>query len=254
VLPVRADDRQPRLSDPEVLHNSSRSASTRYLIEDPYGNPILEGYVVVRSAFPGSVQNVDQPVVPGPSGSSVWVNFTAVGDGAGTVQVLSAYGLPLLAPRPVPAVSAGASGLTDLALLAGAVTLVVAATVLHLRYRRRPERAPVDVGEAELERYAAGRAHVLTRLAGGPVEAEADLSGAWSGPAPSPTPSEITEWLTTLIAEGTVLAQNGPDGRPEFLRADAAEVRAELELDDAALERALARRDARESPTSSGAP
>jgi hypothetical protein len=47
-----------------------------------------------------------------------------------------------------------------------------------------------------------------------------------------------------LIAEGVVVAQQGPTGRPEFLLADAREVRSDLVLDEAALERALARREA----------
>ncbi|HTT26056.1 MAG TPA: hypothetical protein VMH90_03720, partial [Thermoplasmata archaeon] len=237
-LTVRADAVAPQLRDPSDAREGPRSGSTLYRIVDPYGNPIPEGFVVVRSAFPSGVLTVDEPIRDG----SVWVNYTAIGSSAGTVVVLSEYGVALLPTILVPAVAVATLAWDGPAILTGAAVVTAVAVVLAVRGRHRGPPAPPG-NDAELERHAAGRDHLLRKLAEGPCDAFPALASGWTGPPPRPERHELVEWLEALIADGLVVAQIGPAGRPEFLRADAGEVRSDLVLDDAALERALSRRD-----------
>ncbi|MCI4366229.1 MAG: hypothetical protein L3K08_00585 [Thermoplasmata archaeon] len=239
---VRADDRGPKLLDPSRARSDPRSASTLWSIEDPYGNPILTGYIVIRTEFPSGVLDVDAPILAGANAGKVWVNYTAIGSDAGTVVVLSAYGLELLPTIQVPAASVLTVPWDGVTILGGSTIVTLVAIVFALRGRRRATPSEAD-GDAELERHAAGRDHLLRVLSDQPVDSFAFLASGWTGPAPRPDRPELIEWLSGLIAEGAIVAQYGPHGRPEFLRADAREVRSDLVLDDAALETALAHRE-----------
>jgi hypothetical protein len=67
------------------------------------------------------------------------------------------------------------------------------------------------------------------------------LEGQW---APSPPPPELADWVTSLVADGTLGARTGPDGVARFCLAGPAEGPAHVILDPAALDEAARRRDA----------
>jgi hypothetical protein len=253
-VPIGPQSRHPRLLDPTERSADPRSGETLWAIADPYGNPILDGYVIVRSVFSVATLDVDSPVLPNAHGGSVWVNYTGLGTGAGTILVLDAFNESLLPPIQISAVPAAAG--PWLPILAGIVLAGTIAGVLVVRgvARWRTARPGSDDPAAELERHAVGRDHLLRKLAEGPSGSIGSLALGWSGPGPPPDPPEIAEWLAALIAEGAVTAQTGPGGRPVFLRTDDRRASPELTLDDAALERALARRGGDGGPDAADRP
>ena len=249
---VVADGRHPRLVGAPGERPSGRSSDTHWTVEDPYGNPVVDGYVVVRSVFASGSLSVDSPILDQAGVGGVWVNYTALDDGAGTVHVLDEQNESLLPAIAVPAAAAamGSSEVLPVLALLGLVT--VGGILLVLRFRPRPARPGGSELEGELERHAAGRTHLLQRLSEGPASSLEDLEGAWEGPPPRPEPSEIVEWMAALLTEGVVSAEAGPGGAPRFvLTAERSEAPG-LTLDDAALERALARRDEEPDPRDPG--
>ncbi|MCI4355387.1 MAG: hypothetical protein L3K06_08505, partial [Thermoplasmata archaeon] len=240
-LVVVADLHHPKLDGSPDERPSGRSSETLWSVVDPYGNPVAAGYVVVRSVFRTASLSVDSPILDSGGRGTVWINYTALDDGAGTVYVLDAENESLLAPVAVPAAPPPPTSFAGPALLAVLGLLTVAGIFLVLRFRRRPALHDVEALDGELERYAAGRAHLLRRLSQGPAASLADFDGAWAGPAPEPGPSEIVEWMAALLTEGAVTAEEGPGGAPRFVLSSDRSEAPVLTLDPEALERALAR-------------
>lgn len=242
-VPVVADPLTERLLDPRTIDGGTRQNATLWTIVDGFGNPVLNGYVVVQSVFPSGSFVDESPVEVTGGIGRVWVNVTPLGSGAGTVWVRNpATGAWLLPAIAVPAAPSPTLTPTSLLLFlaGGALVAVGAAAVARRAFRRRP--GPPDPSE-ELERHAAGRDHLLVRLAEGPTASWKELGRGWTGPRPPPTPAELGEWLSALVAEGAVQARRGPGGRPVFSLAGAPDGPAGVTLDAGALERALARRD-----------
>ncbi|MCI4317201.1 MAG: PKD domain-containing protein, partial [Thermoplasmata archaeon] len=102
-ISIAPDLGQLVLGDPVVAHASARSNDTLWQIADRFGNPAVGGYVVVRMAFGSTVTNSDSPIRSDGNRSTVWVNYSAPVDSAGTIYVLSESNQELLAPLRVPA-------------------------------------------------------------------------------------------------------------------------------------------------------
>lgn len=254
-LVVGPDQLHLKLSEPSVARAGTWFNETRYRIADRFGNPVPGGYVVVRSDFGGHVDDADSPIASNGSASEVWVNYSAVGTSGGTVYVLSEFGEALLAPLEVPAPP---DLLVPVALGLAVAAAAAAGAALYLRRRRRRaavEPAPtLDFGEEELKRLAEGRAHVLAHVS---ADEDRDLETIAAGfPGRPPTPSELAEWVASLVAEGVLAAQVGPDGRPRFRRLapSAPGGPPRVEVDAGALEAALARRDRDDGDAPPGGP
>lgn len=193
------------LTHPSVVTAGDRTNATRYDVSDRFGNAVHVGYVVVRSVFAGEAANNDSPIRAGPGGSTVWVNFSAPNGVGGVVYVLSEWGQELLAPRSVPAPAAPGPDVGTLLVTALLASTTVALAVVAVRGRSAARRRLSESEDAELERFADGRAHVL-RIAGRgrPFDLE-EVARAWPG-AERPEPDEVSDWVGALVSEGSLTA------------------------------------------------
>ena len=229
------------LSDPFVAAAGTRSGSTLYQVSDIYDNAAPGAAVTVRLLFGGAVSDarvLARPTATG--GSSVWVNYTAPGTGAGIVEVLDGAGRVIEGPFSVAAVPIGPPVGAPTVTIAAAVPVGISGALLANVVARRGRRASAraEAGEQELHALAEGRGRVVEIVrAVGPVDLEG-VEAAW---APAPAPAALADWLASLVADGTLGAEVGPDGRARFRLAEDAPPR--VTVDPEALERALRGRD-----------
>lgn len=240
---VAADPLHLALVHPQVYESGRRANATLWQIVDRFGNPSATEYVVVQSVFGPVVFNSDSPVRVANGVALVWVNYSAPADGAGTVYVLSKFGDALLPPLWIPALVAG---LSPYVLAAGlsAVGLASAGVVYGFRRRRRTMviNARGAVADEELERLARGRAHVLDRATERPRSAS-ELAAGFDDPR-APDRAEVAEWIGSLVAEGSLRADAGPNGSVRFVVVDrGGDASPRVTLDPALLDSALARRE-----------
>lgn len=236
-LTVSADPYHLHLVDPVVEQAGARSNSTLWQVVDRFGNPEPSGFVVVRELFGGGEVDADSPLHFDGAAARVWVNYSVPGTGSGMVSVYSEWGESLLGPVQVGAVAP--PDLSAAFLVVGAVAALGAAAVLVRRrqlQRRRRERA-----EGELERFARGRSAALAAVDSTARTLEEVRGRLQLGFVPEP--EELSEWLQSLLAEGAVAAEPGPDGSPRYRASGVGEPEAppRVEVDAAALEAALAR-------------
>ena len=253
-IAVAPDARHLRLSGTASIPAGERSWTANLSVTDRWGDAVPAGSVVVRSDFGGTTTSVATPIrlwsAPGGNASFVLVTFNAVGAGAGTVTLLDLANETLAGPIAIPAAAAPAVVTPYLGVLAAAVGAAsVIAFLDHRRSRRRPRPGDgsgetADLSEDELRRIAEGRAHVLARA---DVEEGRSLEQLAEGfVGRPPTPEELTDWVASLVAEGSLRTVLGADGRSRFVRVGPAPPPLAVELDNRALQEALARRDAAE--------
>jgi hypothetical protein len=243
---VHADPADLRLVAPSVAVVGARGNHTLWTVEDAYGNPFLGGYVLVRSVFASISADQDSYILPTSGIGKVWVNVTPLGPSAGVVLVLNPYGAvgaQLLPTIQVPA-APPSSAVTPVTFVAGVGVAAVASVGLALAIRRarRPEPVGPDP-DADLERQAAGLDHVRRALSAGPTASFDYLQRGWTGPAPVPDRTELAQWLAALVTEGAVRADAGARGPRVYRLTEGAEPTTGVNLDPAALDRALAGRE-----------
>lgn len=219
-LQVVADSAHPKLSSPRTVESSAGSNCTSWTITDLFGNPMRVGSVFVKTVVAGTPSFATSPVLWDGRAGHVWVNYSFPVGVGGTVYVLSASGQNLLVPIVIP----GSSPIQPDQLLAVFGLAGLAAGCLGMGVRgRRPAARSVPPSsdtsastDEELQRLAEGRAHVLSRA--DPVIARTldELAAGWSGSPPDA--AEMTEWVSSLVAEGRLRSIVGPDGKPRFLR------------------------------------
>ncbi|MCI4332262.1 MAG: hypothetical protein L3K01_00810 [Thermoplasmata archaeon] len=248
-IDVASDAHHVLLVSPREASAGGGRSATLYSLVDRFGNPQTSGFVEVRSVFPGGVNELDSPVRSGPSGGSVWVNFTSTGPGPGTGYVISEFNQSLLGPLAIPAPpTTSAISSAELLGLGAVGLLAVVVGVALVARRRRPLPSGTGSDDPEepdepLRRLAEGRSHVLARLS---YDRDTDLDGVAAGfPGRAPDAAELAEWVGTLVTEGLVAPIVGPDGRPQFRLAnpESASPGPRVEVDPLALDAALARRD-----------
>ncbi|MCI4361552.1 MAG: hypothetical protein L3J91_07585, partial [Thermoplasmata archaeon] len=208
------------------------------------------GSIAIDTLAGGTWNNTSSPVLGNASaGTSVWVNYTVAAGLGATVFVLAGPTDELLPPISVPAPSNGAVVSAAWLLVAvGAALAAAAAFGLVSRSRRRSEPEPIappgtPASEEELQRWAEGRAHVLLRASSERGQTLDELAQGFVGRPPAP--EEMTEWVASLVADGSLRTVLGDDGRSRFVQVagdDAAPLR--VQLDDRALADALDRRAA----------
>lgn len=250
VLSVAPDLHHLVLTDPTALPNNVRSWSGDLGVTDRFGDPIDGGYLELRSDFNGVSTYAELPVTlhtgAGANVSTVRLAFSAPDPAGGTVTLCDPYGEPF-APAIVVPPATGASLLPSWWWVPFPLAAVLGGAGYAFARRRRPTGgAPPAVApgntEDELRRLAEGRAHVLARADGAEGRTLDELAEGY--PGTPPTPEEMTDWVASLVAEGSLRTVLGPDGRSRFLLTENARPPVQVQLDEEALRSALDRRDA----------
>ncbi len=234
------DSKDVRLFAPVFAVNHGRTNSTFWHLQDRFGNAAPDALLTVLERFGSAVtaEVVAATALPG-GASGVWVNFTAPGSGAGTVEVVDGAGVTVLGPVDVPAVASPAGTAASVVAAVAAVPVGAAAVGVSAFVRRRRHREALGrSGEQALRSLAEGREKVVAHLKAGP-RSVGEIEASWD---PPPAPPELADWLASLVADGTLGASLGPDRVARFRLADGPG-RLRVELDPAALEAALRRRD-----------
>ncbi len=240
-LDAAGDASHLRLYGPRVARSGSRDNSTFWNVADRFGNPVPGGNVTLRLVWGNSTLNELVYVVLAENGTTgVWINYSAPGGEGGTVTVLDWAKAVLLGPIAVPAIAGPAPATIPYALLAGLVVVgAVGAVTGTAAFRRTRPRGPARSDEGDLQRLAEGRSalvELVRRI--GPADLP-ELEAAWQ---PPPAPDDLADWLASLVADGTLGATLGSDGRARFCLAPGPAA-PRVTLDTAAFDEALRRRD-----------
>jgi hypothetical protein len=228
------------LYDPLVEVRGVRDNSTYWGASDRFGNPVPGANVSVRIVWGTSVLNETVPTVAQPNGTTgLWVNYSAPATEGGSVTVIDGAGEVVLGPIVVPAPSSAAPFATlpfdEVAGIVGAGAGGVALVAVALLRRQRSHRPD----GADLQRLAEGRAALVELVRrSGPLDL-AGVEGAWT---PPPPPPDLADWLASLVADGTLGATVGDDGRARFCLAPGPSS-PRVTLDPAAFDEGLRRRD-----------
>ncbi len=228
--------------------SGERANDTFWHVRDRFGDPTPGAFLIVEYSTGTSVSQTFVPVTWTTGGTTgAWVNYSAPDPGSGTVVVLDESQTTLLGPVPVPALATAPPPpapslspfvLAAVALLAVGAVVGIVAIGTGGRARASPERTEA---EEELRRLAEGREAVvdLVRRAG-PL-ALPEIEDAWE---PPPAPPALADWVASLVTDGTLTVTLGEGGRARFAVADRPNREPKVTLDEEALERGLARRDA----------
>jgi hypothetical protein len=215
IVVISPDRSHVRFFDPVVVTPGIRTNSTFWHVTDRFGNAATGAVVTLRTTWGAVSYTTLAAAITGPNGTAgVWVNYSVPGTEGGELTVLDASGAILLGPiaispiTPPPPVSAAA------VTFAAAVPIgALGATLSGFVRRRARSRAVRRSDEEELRRLAEGRSQVveLVRRSG-----TADLSALEEAWRPAPAPPDLSEWLASLVADGTLGATVGQDGRARF--------------------------------------
>ncbi len=240
-LDVLPDRGHVHLFDPKVGRAGTRSNATLWQVEDPYGNAAPGALLSIELAFGGTRSTVVVAALSaGPDRSSVWINYSAPTLGAGTVSVLNAAGAVVVGPIAVPAAPPAPGLQPAVTTTATVAPFGAAGLVAVVLARRRRRRRDPEAGEGELRALAEGRARTVALIGEAGAIDLAGLEAAWR---PPPAPPALADWLASLVADGTLRATLGNDGRARFCLADAPSGGPRVTVDAAALEASLRRRD-----------
>ncbi len=240
---IRADPDSDhlRLYDPTFWVRGSRSNATYWEVSDRFGNAVPGADVTVRTAWGSSVLNQTVPAVVAPNGTTgLWINYSAPASEGGTVTVVDGAGEVVLGPVVVPAPPAATAPALPYDAVVGIVGGGAAGAVLGAVALRRRLRRPARSAGADLQRLAEGRAALVELIRRrGPLDL-AGIEAAWT---PPPPPPDLADWLASLVADGTLGATVGSDGRARFCLAPGPSS-PRVTLDPEAFDDALRRRDA----------
>jgi hypothetical protein len=240
---ISPDRAHLRVFDPRVVAGGGRENSTFWQVSDRFGNPAAGALVTIRLRWSSASRTTLVAAIEEPNGSSgVWVNFSAPGPGSANVTVLDSAGDVLLGPLAIPALPLPPSVSPATVTLAAAVPVgALGAAWSGIVQRRARRRAAARSDEESMLRLAEGRSQAveLVRRAGAADLAEIEV--AWS---PGPAPSDLAEWLASLVADGTLGATVGRDGRARFCLADGRPADPHVIVDAEEFDRGLQRREA----------
>jgi hypothetical protein len=231
-----------------AAHGNATVVRTFWLVRDRFGDPAPGAFLYVAYATDLGQSTSVVPVnwtVGGATGA--WVNYSAPQNGTGTLRVTDAandtlLGLvvaPVAAALPPPAATQ-LSPMVVAAVALLAVGAVVGMVVLVFGGRVRPNVAAA-AGEEDLRRLAEGRATVVEIVREGGPLGIAEIEARWE---PPPAPAAVSDWVASLVTDGTLTATIGEGGRARFAVASPPADEPRVTLDEDALEREIARRDA----------
>ena len=229
------------LFDPTVVVVGDQTNRTYWHVSDRFGNPVPGAYLIVQYLYQGSTSDRLVPVEGTPTGGTgAWVNYS-IPDSGGVIRVLDRSGDLLLGPLQVQAGPPPAAEIPALAILlaaasAGAVGALTSAVV---RWGTAVPLIPDE--EEEARRLAEGRGAVLESVRAAGVVTLRSLQASWGSGSPPP---DLDDWVASLVADGTLLVRVLPDGDSGFFLAPERPRDPRVTVDEVALDRAVARREA----------
>jgi len=235
---IAPDLERLQLYAPDVVVAGDRTNRTFWLVRDVFGNPADGAALEVDFESSGTYRASIAPVRDGPNGTvGVWVNYTMPSRAGGSLEVRPTSLQVLLGPVEIPAATAGSSGESGVVVLA--VALPVGAVglggALWARRRPRPPAEDALVSDDALIEFVTGRDRVIATVREAGAADLDHIEQAWGSSAP---PSELADWVASLVADGTLGARTGPDGVARFCLAGPPAGPAHVILDEDALERA----------------
>ena len=229
------------LADPRVAVGGDRTNATFWRVTDRYGNPVPGAPLIVQ--FLSAGVEIDRSVIAEPlpdGGSGVWINYTLPGPGT-SVRVLDLAGEILLGPVSWPVPTTPSVALFSATVLAGAGAIGVAGAFLPTVPRRRVRRALVEDEETAARELAEGRAAVVEILRSARAASRETVGDLWD---PPPAPPDLSEWIASLVADGTLLERRTDGDEIVYSLSLAPPVSRQVIVDPDAIDRAIARRDA----------
>lgn len=240
-LVTAPDANQLRLFDPTVVVAGDPMNRTYWHISDRFGNPVPGAYIVVQYLSRGSSSDRLVPVELASDGTTgVWVNYSIPGPDD-EVWVLDPSGDVLLGPLSLPVTVPPSREIPVATILLVAASVGAVGALRSMGGRRREPTPRLSDEEEEARRLAEGRGTVLEIVRAAGVATVGSVAAAWN---PEPPPPDLDDWIASLIADGTLLVRFLPDETAEFYVAPERPRDVRVTVDEAALERAVARREA----------
>lgn len=236
--------------DPSITStvDGMRANATFWHVRDRFGDPAPGALLTIEYSLGGTVDRSVEPVVWSLGGTSgAWVNYSAPDSESASLAVLDAAGATLLGPVNIPPNVSGGSGSAPLLspfAVAGVLLLSAGGLggigALLLEGRPRGPKEATDA-EEELRRLAEGRGSVVELIRRSGPMSLGEIESAWD---PPPAPPAVADWVASLVTDGTLTASLQPEGRARFALASKAAGEPRVTVDEEALERGIARRDA----------
>jgi hypothetical protein len=240
-LVTAPDSSRLRVFDPTVVTPGAQTNRTYWHVSDRFGNPVPGAYVVIQYLAPGTSSDQLVSVDTTSSGTTgVWVNYS-LPDPSGEIRVLDRSGDLLLGPLHLAVRTALAPTLPAVTLLIVAASLGAVGALTSMGGSRRGASVPLPDEEEEARRLAEGRGAVLEVVRAREVASWVSIQAAWN---PEPPPPDLDDWVASLVADGTLLVRFLPDETAEFYLAPERPQEPRVTVDEAAFDRAVARRDA----------
>jgi len=235
-----ADPAHLRLFDAQVAIPGDPVNHTYWHVSDRFGNPVPGAFVIVQYLYAGAAVDQSFPVDASPSGGTgVWLNYSLPGPGA-TVRVLDAAGDVLLGPTRGDAGGSPSTPIDLAVVIVGGLAVGLTAALTSMVVQRRGRPAPGPDEEAAALQLAEGRATVVEIVRAAGAARWGEIEGFWD---PSPPPPDLGDWLASLVADGTLLAQPTRDAELEYRLAPPAPPAPQVVVDETALAHAVARRE-----------
>ena len=235
---IAPDLRHLELYHPDVVLAGARTNRTFWLVRDIYGNPAEGAALEVDFESGGTYRATTAPVLAGPNGTvGAWVNYTMPEGVEGSLEVRSSTGQVLLGPIEISATVPGPTGPPFLVELGSALLAGVAGLAVALWARRGSQRSDPEVplSDDALLEFVTGRDRVIATVREAGAADLPRIQQAWGSSAP---PSELADWVASLVADGTLGARTGPDGVARFCLAGPPSGPAHVILDESMLNRA----------------
>jgi hypothetical protein len=242
ILSVGTNVDRLKLWDPQHVNQGTRSGSTLYRVTDLFDDNVSGGFLRIVEEFGSVTSAQSSAILDGADGSFAWVNYSALSGSTGSVVVTYDEQNRSILSITVPGAAAPLSSdaLAGIGILAAVALASGIAIALRRRRGDHPSGAIAPATEAELERLSQGRSHVLERADPSVGRTLEELSQGFPGRPPSP--EEITEWVASLVSDGSLRSELGVDGHSRFFLTAPPPPAPRVELDDRALDEALRRR------------
>ncbi len=241
---VTPDLTQLRLYSPLVALPGPGTNHTFWYVADRYGDPVPGAYLTLQYLDGGVVRDSFVPVEwSGPNATGAWVNYSFPSGSGGSLRLLDAAGDVLLGPVALATPGDGSfgGGVALFAVLLALAAVVGLGGALAVRPRRRPTLDLPPSEEEAARRLVEGRAEVVEAVRRSGTADRDAIAATWARPGP---PTDLDDWLASLVADGTLRTVPDPEGRSTYALAPSAPEGPRVTVDEETLARAVRAREA----------